>query len=231
MPEAEAHGGRPTPEAGEGLYAALGLDRAAEPSAADVRRAYLRRALKLHPDRPGGDAAAFRAAQRAYAVLSDPGRRAAYDATGRAGEEALARVTADDIRAFEEQFRGSAEEAAELRALYAAHGGRMDRVFAHLVCSREDEDGPRFRRVVREGIAAGELEELAPFVRWEGTAQAKGAARKRGKRRGGGGDDAALVALIQGRGAQRQADLLASLEAKYGQKKRKKGTRKEQLSP
>lgn len=48
-----------------------------------IRRAYRRRALALHPDRnPDPRATAqFRAAAEAFAVLSDPLRRAAYDAT------------------------------------------------------------------------------------------------------------------------------------------------------
>lgn len=46
---------------------------------ADVRRAYLELARAHHPDRSGGDAATMRAVNAAWAVLGDPGRRAAYD--------------------------------------------------------------------------------------------------------------------------------------------------------
>lgn len=44
----------------------------------DLRRAYLRAARRTHPD-GGGTDAAFREVQVAWATLSDPRRRAAYD--------------------------------------------------------------------------------------------------------------------------------------------------------
>ena len=62
------------------LYAALGVDKRA--SADEIKRAYRKKALVLHPDR-GGDKAAFQRMQTAYDALSDPQKRAEYDATGR----------------------------------------------------------------------------------------------------------------------------------------------------
>jgi DnaJ-class molecular chaperone len=60
-------------------YAALGL--ASDVSVAEVKDAFRRKASLHHPDRnPSADAAEqFRAVQEAYAVLSDPQRRRAYD--------------------------------------------------------------------------------------------------------------------------------------------------------
>lgn len=45
----------------------------------EIRSAYRRRALRLHPDQSGGGSEPFIELQRAYSVLSDPSRRAAYD--------------------------------------------------------------------------------------------------------------------------------------------------------
>jgi molecular chaperone DnaJ len=62
------------------LYELLGLRRSV--SAAEIRRAYQKLARQLHPDLNPGDPAAadrFRAVSRAFQVLSDPQRRAAYD--------------------------------------------------------------------------------------------------------------------------------------------------------
>src|SRR6266581_9484686 len=62
------------------LYAVLGIRKNA--SAADVRRAYQKLARLLHPDPNPGDPQAvdrFRDVSSAFAVLSDPQRRAAYD--------------------------------------------------------------------------------------------------------------------------------------------------------
>lgn len=60
-------------------YTTLGLATDASPE--DIKRAYRSAASAAHPDR-GGDDAQMAAINKAYAVLSDPERRAAYDATG-----------------------------------------------------------------------------------------------------------------------------------------------------
>ncbi len=62
------------------LYEVLGLRRGA--TTAEVRRAYQKLARMLHPDLNPGDpqsAERFREVSSAFAVLSDPQRRAAYD--------------------------------------------------------------------------------------------------------------------------------------------------------
>jgi Ca-activated chloride channel family protein len=63
------------------LYRMLGLLRSATPE--EIRRAYLRAAKKLHPDKnqAAGETELFLDVQQAYQVLVDPQRRAAYDAT------------------------------------------------------------------------------------------------------------------------------------------------------
>lgn len=72
-------------------YEILGLGRGA--SDQELKSAYRQAALKFHPDRNPGDRAAeekFKEAAEAYAVLSDPQRRAAYDRYGHAGVSASA---------------------------------------------------------------------------------------------------------------------------------------------
>lgn len=67
-------------------YEILGVDRDADPSA--VKKAYRRLALRYHPDKNPGDTEAeekFKEAAEAYAVLSDPDKRARYDRFGKAG--------------------------------------------------------------------------------------------------------------------------------------------------
>ena len=59
-------------------YILLGIDATANGTA--LRRAWRRLAVRWHPDRAGHAATAtFQKIQAAYAVLSDPARRAAYD--------------------------------------------------------------------------------------------------------------------------------------------------------
>jgi molecular chaperone DnaJ len=67
------------------------LDVARDASEADIKKAYRRLAMKLHPDRNPDDKAAeeqFKEAKEAYEVLCDPARRAMYDQHGHEGLEA-----------------------------------------------------------------------------------------------------------------------------------------------
>ena len=58
-------------------YLILGIT--ADASREDIKAAFHRRALELHPDRSGLESGPFQEAQEAYSVLSDPERRRHYD--------------------------------------------------------------------------------------------------------------------------------------------------------
>jgi molecular chaperone DnaJ len=67
------------------------LDVARDASEADIKKAYRRLAMKLHPDRNPGDAKAeeqFKEVKEAYEVLSDSAKRAVYDQHGHEGLDA-----------------------------------------------------------------------------------------------------------------------------------------------
>jgi molecular chaperone DnaJ len=67
------------------------LDVARDASEADIKKAYRRLAMKLHPDRNPDDKKAeeqFKEAKEAYEVLSDSAKRAAYDQYGHEGLDA-----------------------------------------------------------------------------------------------------------------------------------------------
>lgn len=61
-------------------YEILGVGKDADADA--IKQAYRSKAQKLHPDKEGGDEAAFKQVKAAYELLSDPVRRERYDATG-----------------------------------------------------------------------------------------------------------------------------------------------------
>lgn len=67
-------------------YELLEISRGA--SDADIKKAYRKLAMKYHPDRNPGDSSAeekFKEIQKAYSILSDQQKRAAYDQFGHAG--------------------------------------------------------------------------------------------------------------------------------------------------
>ncbi|KAL1743287.1 hypothetical protein HDZ31DRAFT_65183 [Schizophyllum fasciatum] len=60
------------------------LEVAPDASENDLKKAYRKKALRLHPDK-GGDPELFKEVTHAYQVLSDPDKRSMYDARGEAG--------------------------------------------------------------------------------------------------------------------------------------------------
>ena len=64
-------------------YEILGISRSA--TAAEIKRAYRKKAIQYHPDKNPGDKEAeekFKEAAEAYEVLSDPDKKARYDQFG-----------------------------------------------------------------------------------------------------------------------------------------------------
>ncbi len=78
-------------ECSESFYGLLGIDRDA--SAEEIKKAYKRQSLQMHPDKLAqrgqtvteADQAKFTRMKEAYEVLSDPHRRETYDAIGEKG--------------------------------------------------------------------------------------------------------------------------------------------------
>lgn len=75
------------------LYSTLGVRPDATAEA--IKTAYRRLAMIHHPDRYGGDDNTFKAVQKAYDVLSDPDRRAQYDADGTIDQKPTLRQEAE----------------------------------------------------------------------------------------------------------------------------------------
>lgn len=76
----------------ENLYEVLGVKEDATPE--QIKKAWRKLALKLHPDRNNGLDADFQRAERAYAILVDPRKRERYDEYGETDpKESLERLS------------------------------------------------------------------------------------------------------------------------------------------
>jgi molecular chaperone DnaJ len=64
-------------------YEVLGVAKGA--SADEIKKAFRRKAVELHPDKEGGDEAKFKEINEAYEVLKDQSKRQRYDQFGHAG--------------------------------------------------------------------------------------------------------------------------------------------------
>lgn len=88
------------------FYEVLGVARDA--SAAEIKKAYRKSALKYHPDKNPGDSVAeekFKELSEAYAVLSDSEKRGRYDQYGHAAfEQGAGGFQGFDASAFEDVF-------------------------------------------------------------------------------------------------------------------------------
>ena len=94
-------------------YDTLGVARNANKE--EIKRAYRKRARRAHPDRASGSHETMSALNKAYALLDDPQKRAAYDAGGDPD---------GPLRSIEEGALALLLSAME--AVYAANSEAMD---------------------------------------------------------------------------------------------------------
>ncbi len=159
-------------------YAILGVDRDA--NADEIKKAYRRLALQYHPDKNPGDKAAeekFKQINEAYAVLSDPEKRANYDRYGTATPGGLGGAGSgnfgDIFDLFEQVFgfrspgaagrapRGEDLEAAiELELVEVLHGVEKELEYERMViCESCNGQGGK-RQACRICGGRGALEQV-----------------------------------------------------------------------
>ncbi|XP_058207656.1 chaperone protein dnaJ 6-like isoform X1 [Rhododendron vialii] len=219
------------------LYEVLGVEKTA--SQQEIKKAYYKLALRLHPDKNPGDEAAkekFQQLQKVISILGDEEKRALYDQTGCVDDADLSgeavnnlkeffrtmykKVTEADIEEFEANYRGSDSEKNDLIELYNKYKGHMNRLFCSMLCSDPKLDSHRFKDILDEAIASGDLQSTKAYQKWaeqvSATKPPTSPLRRRDKSKKESED---LYAIISQRRNQRKEQFdsfFSSIVSKYG---------------
>ncbi|CAI0438163.1 unnamed protein product [Linum tenue] len=223
----------------QSLYEVLGVQKTA--SQQEIKKAYHKLALRLHPDKNPGDEEAkekFQQLQKVISILGDEEKRALYDQTGCVDDADLAgdvvqnlrefframynKVTEADIEEFQANYRGSDSEKNDLIDLYKQCKGNMNRLFCSMLCSEPKLDSHRFKDILDEAISAGELKATKAYEKWAKKISRMKPPTSPLRRRGKSsteGSESNLLAVISQRQSQRKDrfdSMFSSLVSKYG---------------
>lgn len=236
------------------LYDVLGVPPTC--GAADIKKAYRQLALRWHPDKNSGDAAASRKFQQigyAYAVLADAERRKRYDATG-STEEGLEpgeggwdayfaamfeRVTNARLDEMKSGYQGSQEELDDLKRAYVDSHGDIAGILSRIPHCTVIDDEQRFVDIINGWVESGEVDKLKGWERSVADDKARRKRRRKADKEAkeadkaakelGGREQDSLQALILKKKANADS-FLDGLAAKYASKP-KKGKRKRDDDP
>ncbi|XP_046398157.1 dnaJ homolog subfamily C member 9-like [Ischnura elegans] len=234
------------------IYEVLGIPKDASDS--QVRKAYHKASLKVHPDRV--DAAEktectekFKIIGKIHSILSDSDKRALYDETGDIGEDDFSernwtkywrllfkKITLQDIKNFETKYKGSKEELEDLRKAYLEGEGEMDYILETVLCATLDDE-PRLRELLQNMI---DDEEIPAYAKFTNESKSKKKRRKRKVEKeaeeaeemkeelGLGDKESDLFALIRKKQTNREQEMNSfydSLAEKYGGKNKTSKTK------
>ncbi|CAN4109113.1 unnamed protein product [Withania somnifera] len=218
------------------LYEILGVETTA--SQQEIKKAYYKLALRLHPDKNPDDEEAkekFQQLQKVISILGDEEKRALYDQTGCVDDADLAgdvenlkeffqamhpKITEADIEKFEANYRGSESERTDLIDLYKKYKGKMTRLFCSMICSDTKLDSHRFKDILDEAIAAGEIKTTKAYEKWakevSDTKPPTSPLRRRQKSKKEPDDLYAIISQRQNERRGKMNSMFSSLVSKYG---------------
>ncbi|CAA2983089.1 Hypothetical predicted protein [Olea europaea subsp. europaea] len=219
------------------LYEILGVEKTANQQ--EIKKAYYKLVLRLHPDKNPDDEEAkekFQQLQKVISILGDEEKRAVYDQTGCIDDADLAedviqnlqtfframykKITEADIEEFEANYRGSDLEKNDLIEMYKKYNGNMGRLFCCMLCSDPKLDSHRFKDIIDEAIAAGELRSTKSYEKWakqvSETKPPTSPLRQRKKSKENSEDLYAIISKRQNERKGKVDSMLSSLVQKYG---------------
>lgn len=247
-------------EACEKYYSAQSLYEVLEvaktSSSKEIKKAYHKLSLKVHPDRASEEkkelaTEKFQTLGQVYFILSDEEKRKVYDETGEIDDEndippdrdwndywrlMFPKITLKDIEEFGENYKESEEEKSDLKKLYEKFEGDMDEIAENLMCYSVDEE-PRLMKLLKKMIKNEEVPEFDAFLKEPAKKR-----KKRHHRHAGEATEAeahskelgldvsgSLKDMIAKKNSNREAaftNLMSSLEEKYCKPKAKAKKRK-----
>lgn len=211
----------------------------------DIKKAYRKASLKVHPDRVGQDekekaTKRFQALAQVHYVLSDPERRKLYDEHNIIAKEENLESEADwfnywrllfpkisekDIQSFLDEYEGSEEQEKDLIALYNRYEGDMDKISESFISYNEEQTTGHLKKLIKKG----KIEKFENFINEPEKKKAK--RKRRAKREAQQAKKFKeknvdsmndLTALIQKRSQGSFDSMIANLEAKYSSSSRRK---------
>ena len=171
-------------------------------SASQLRKAYYKKALKLHPDKLDANLSPqekedakikFQAISMAYTILSDEEKRAEYDESGdlyedndmctnKAGvdqwtdyfKNIFPTVTTADIDAFEVKYKCSDEEEADVLKYYSHFKGDLNKMLECVMLSTDADKERWVKDYINPAIKTGSVKDYSDKMsKTLGTATAK----------------------------------------------------------
>lgn len=226
----------------QNLYDVLGIPKDSSPE--QIKKAYRKASLKIHPDRVGESekeqaTKKFQVLAQVHYVLSDPERKTLYDNHGIiANEDGLdseadwsdywrllfPKITTKDIESFYDRYIGSEEEENDLIGLYERFEGDMDKICECHMSYDEQRTTDDLNRLIKEG----KIKKLKKFTnesqakkdkrkkKFQREARRAAKAREQDKGEDEGMDG--LIALIKNKQQNSFDSMISSLEAKYATK-------------
>ncbi|XP_032512613.2 dnaJ homolog subfamily C member 9 [Danaus plexippus] len=150
----------------------------------EVKKAYHKLSLKVHPDRVKDEekleaTEKFKVLSNVHAILSNKEKRDLYDQTKSVDEEdyddlnakdwtvywrnMFKKITEEDIKAYEKEYIGSEEERKDLKTAYLAGKGDMDYIVDQVQFARSEHE-PRICGILMEMIEQGEIPSYKIFT-------------------------------------------------------------------
>lgn len=230
------------------LYDVLGASQEFDKD--QIKKAYRKASLKIHPDRVGEDqkeeaTKKFQVLAQVHFVLNDEERRKLYDDHGIISNEdsldsdadwanywrlLFPKVTEKDIKNFMTKYNGSQEEEDDLIDLYNRYKGDMDKISESHISFDENRTREHIDRLIDEG----KLKKLKKFAdepevkkerrRKRAEREAKQAEKAKKAKEDEEPDFGSLVAAIQQKSKNNFDSMIQNLEAKYASKASKKAS-------